>query len=265
MAKVITINIQKGGVGKTTTAHELAANLKQLGKKVLAVDLDQQGNLTKVSGAEIRGYYTIYEVLRGDVVDGEVLKMEDCIQKTPHYDIAISHKNLKGADREFIKWNDIFRLDDLLKQVKDRYDYIVIDTPPNLNILPNMALTAADYVLIPCTAEAFASQGLGQLQECIEEVTDERRGSNRNLKTLGIVFTMFSGRTGLEKGMSTGINHIAQKKHIKIFDTNIRRSVVVGEAQARKTTLNDYSPRSNPAIDYKNLTKEVVKEIEANG
>lgn len=258
MTKIITINIQKGGVGKTTTAHELASNLTQMGYKVLAMDLDQQQNLSAIAGAKLVGYYNIYDLLKGDC------DFFDCIQEGSHYDIAVAGKKLSEAEKEFSNWDDVYRLDIAIKEskLKEHYDYIIIDTPPNLGILPSMALTAADYVLIPVEASASGVQGLGQLYERIEKVAHPERGTNKRLKIAGMLLTMFNDRTKFTKHIRLQLQRLALEMDTKIFDTFIHTAIAVKESQGWKQSLTLYEPTSKPAKDYKTLTKELLDEIE---
>lgn len=257
MAKVITINIQKGGVGKTTTAHELASNLTEMGYKVLGIDLDQQQNLSAITGAKLVGYYNIYDLLKGDC------KFADCIQKGNPYDIAVAGKKLNEAEKEFSNWDDVYRLDIAIKEnkIRDDYDFIIIDTPPSLGILPSMALTAADYVLIPVEASASGAQGLGQLYERIEKVRHPERGTNKNLRIAGMVLTMFNDRTNFNRHMKMQLERIAEDVGTKIFKTFIRSAIAVKESQGWRQSLVVYDPTSKPADDYKQLTKELLKEV----
>ena len=255
MSKVITVNIQKGGVGKTTTTHELAANLTKLGYKVLCVDLDQQSNLSRISGAELSGYYTVYDTLKNEC------EIEDCIQHMNNYDIAIAHKKLKDADKEFTALGDVYKLTDKIEPVKGKYDYIIIDTPPSVVILPSMALTAADYVLIPVEASSSGIQGLTQLFDMIDVIRHPKRGTNKDLKVVGMLLTMYKFRTLFAKSMRSQLKQKYQDKGIKIFDTYIRDGVAVDEAQAWKKSLIEYDPKSKPAKDYADFTQELLKEI----
>lgn len=257
MAVVITINIQKGGVGKTTTAHELASNLSELGNRVLAIDLDQQQNLSSIAGAQLVGFYNNYDLLKGDCT------FEDCIQECKHYDIAVAGKKLAEAEKEFSNWDDVYLLDMAMKKynIREMYDYIIIDTPPNLGILPNMALTCADYVLIPVEASASGAQGLGQLYERIEKVRHPERGTNKNLKIAGMLLTMFNSRTKFTKHIKTQLERIAIDMDTKIFNTFIRSAIAVKESQGWKQSLTAYDPDSKPAKDYKTLTEELLNEI----
>lgn len=264
MAKIITINIQKGGVGKTTTAHELASNLTEMGYKVLAIDLDQQQNLSAIAGATLVGYYNVYDLLKGDC------NFADCIQEGKQYDIAIAGKKLNEAEKEFSNWDDVYRLDIALKEneVGKFYDFIIIDTPPNLGIMPSMALTAADFVLIPVEASASGAQGLGQLYERIEKVRHPERGTNKDLKIAGMLLTMFNDRTKFTKHIRTQLQKIAQEMDTKIFDTFIHTAIVVKESQGWKQSLTLYDPKSKPAKDYNTLTQELlntIKEMTSHG
>lgn len=263
LATVITINVQKGGVGKSTTAHELASNLTNMGHKVLVLDLDPQQNLSKFSGAPLTGYYTIYEVLKGecDFIDA-IHFSEVADNNVNNYDVCTAHKNLEHAEKEFGEWSDVYVLTDTLKQIKDKYDFIIIDTQPKLGILPNMALTAADYVIIPVEASSAGIQGMGQLFERIDKITHPERGSNKQLKVAGMLLTMYSDRTNLEKSIRNQLESTAGRMNTKIFKTTIREGVAIGEAQAFKTSVLQHAPKSKPCIDYTNFTKELLKEIE---
>ncbi len=268
-AKVITINVQKGGVGKTTTAHELASNLTKKGYKVLVIDLDPQQNISRFSGAPLTEYLTIYDVLKkncafqqaihavGDVFDnGSTIR---------NYDICTADKKLEDAEKDFCNFFDVYVLEDALKPIKGQYDFIIMDTPPNLGILPSMALTAADYVIIPVEASSAGIQGIGQLFERIHIITDPNRGSNKKLKVLGMLLTMYSHRTNLEKSIRMQLDETAKKMNTKTFETTIRVSVKIKEAQAFKLSVLQHAPDCNPCIDYTNFTNELLKEIENNG
>lgn len=266
VAKVITINVQKGGVGKTTTAHELSSNLTKMGYKVLAIDLDPQQNLSKFSGAPLIDYYTIYEVLKGECDFSDAIHFkEDENNRVNNYDVCTAHKNLEHAEKEFGEWSDVYLLTDKLKDIKEEYDFIIIVTQPKLGILPNMALTAADYVVIPVEASAAGIQGMGQLFERIDKITHPERGSNKQLKVAGMLLTMYSDRTNLEKNIRAQLEKIAGRIHTKIFATTIREGVAIKEAQAFKTSVLYHAPKSKPCVDYTEFTRELLKEIKDNG
>lgn len=267
MAQIITINVQKGGVGKSTTVHELSSNLTQMGFKVLAIDLDPQQNLSKFSGAPLTEYYTIYEVLKGECDFSDAIHFKDVEDNNVNnYDVCTAHKSLEHAEKEFGNGvDDVYKLADALKTIEADYDYIVIDTQPKLGILPNMALTAADYVVIPVEASAAGVQGMGQLFERIDKITHPDRGTNKQLKVAGMLLTMYSDRTKLEKSIKDQLQIIADKTKTKIFETAIREGVAIKEAQAQKTSVLSWAPKSKPCIDYIKFTNELLKEIENNG
>lgn len=265
-AIVITINVQKGGVGKSTTAHELASNLTKMGYDVLVLDLDAQQNLSRFSGAPLTEYFTIYEILKGqcdfqDAIHNRTSEDNDVI----NYDVCTAHKNLEHAEKEFAEWSDVYLLTDALKPIKKFYDFIIIDTQPKLGILPNMALTAADFLIIPVEASAAGIQGMGQLFERIDKITNPERGSNKHLKVAGMLLTRFSDRTNLEKSIASQLEIIASRMGTKIFQTRIREGVAIREAQAKKESVLQHAPKSKPCIDYTNFTNELLKEIQNYG
>ena len=251
MAKVIAVTIQKGGVGKSTTVLEIGANLAALGHRVLLVDLDPQQNLSRMAGGNFE-LVSIYDVLAGDI------GAEDAVQSVDSFDIIIADKQLKYADRDFAGEEDVYRLASVLQSVEKSYDYIVIDTPPSLGVLPSMALCAADGCVVPCEATANGAQGLGQLSDSIREI---REKYNPSLKTLGIVLTQYTWRTTFNRVMRGQIDEYATSMGTKLFATHIRSAVVVQEAQGFGQSLVDYAPKSKPAQDYKALTEEILKEL----
>ena len=251
MGKVIAVTIQKGGVGKSTTTHEIGANLADMGYKVLLADLDPQQNLSRMAGADFEAV-SVYDVLTGDVA------AQDAIQSVSGLDIIIADKQLKRADRDFSGEDDIYRLAAALLSVKDRYDFIVIDTPPSLGILPSMALCAADFCLIPCEATSNGIQGLGQLAENIQEIREQH---NPDLKTLGIVLTQYTWRTIFNRVMKDQMQELAAGMETKVLEASIRSAVVVQEAQGFGQSLVEYAPKSKPAQDYRALTEEILKEM----
>ena len=248
---VIAVTIQKGGVGKSTTVHEIAANLADMGYKVLATELEPSMNLARMAGADFDAV-SIYDVLSGDVA------AEDAIQSVSSYDIIIGDKQLKQADKIFSDDDDVYRLAAAFIPLHDKYDFAVVDTPPSLGVLPSMALCAAHFCLIPCEATANGIQGLGQLAENIQEV---REKYNPDLKTLGIVLTQYTWRTVFNRMMKEQIQEQAEEMGTKVLKTSIRSAVVVQEAQGFGQSLVEYAPKSKPAQDYRALTEEILKEM----
>ncbi len=250
MAKVISISNQKGGVGKTTTTGAIAAGFKSQGYKVLCVDLDPQSNLSFSSGAETEDCPTIYEILKGEA------KITFSIQKLPSYDVISSNILLSGIELEFTQTGREFLLKEQLSAVKDKYDYIFIDTPPALSILTVNAFTASDYIIIPMLADIFSLQGIAQLSETIERV---KKYCNPNLKVEGIVLTKFNPRTILSREIKGTAELIAQQLNTSIFKSTIRSSVSIMEAQTNQQDIFNYSPKNPATMDYMDLVKELIE------
>ena len=192
MGRIIAIANQKGGVGKTTTAINLSATLAEAGQRVLAVDFDPQGNETSGLGVEKDSVeHTVYELLI------EECKVEDCIVKEvqPGLDLMPSNVNLAGAEIELLEIEQKERvLKKSLDQIKDRYDFIIIDCPPSLSLLTINALTASDTVLVPLQCEYYALEGLNQVMKTIKLI---KKNLNPKLEIEGVVFTMYDSRTNL--------------------------------------------------------------------
>lgn len=250
MAKVISVSNQKGGVGKTTTTGAVAAGFKLKGYRVLCVDLDPQSNLSFSSGAETEDCPTIYEILRGEA------KTSFSIQKMPSFDIVSSNILLSGIELEFTQTGREYLLKEALNTVKDKYDYIFIDTPPALSILTVNAFTASDYIIIPMNADIFSLQGIAQLSETIDRV---RKYCNPNLKVEGIVLTKFNKRTILSREIKGTAELIAEKLNTSIFDSTIRSSVSIMEAQTNQQDIYNYSPKNAASQDYMDLVEELIK------
>ncbi len=250
MAKVISISNQKGGVGKTTTTGTVAAGFKLKGYKVLCVDLDPQSNLSFSSGAETEDCPTVYEILKGEA------KTTFSIQKMPSFDIISSNILLSGIELEFTQTGREYLLKEALNTVSDRYDYIFIDTPPALSVLTVNAFTASDYIIIPMLADIFSLQGIAQLAETIDRV---RKYCNPKLKVEGIVLTKYNKRTILGREIKGTAELIAEQLNTSIFNSTIRSSVAIMEAQTNQQDIYNYSPKNAVARDYKNLVEELIE------
>lgn len=246
--KIIVFANQKGGVGKTTTAVNLGAYLADRGKKILLVDFDPQGNLSSSVGAdqEKKG---IYELITGKA------SWSDLVQKTGIGNLFIipSNINLTGASVELIDLKEReYYLKKALSPVKDKWDYIFIDSPPSLGILTINGLCAADQVIIPLQCEYFALEGLSLLLQSIKRV---QKSLNQNLKVGGILFTMFDSRTKLA-------NEVVQKVsgyfRDKVYRTIIPRNVRLSEAPSHKVPIILYDPNSSGAKGYEQLSREVL-------
>lgn len=249
MARIVAIANQKGGVGKTTTAVNLSAALAELGKKVLMVDLDPQGNTTSGLGCSVNDRNSVYDAMMARA------SLKDCIQKTGVKKLKLigSDIRLAGAEVELVGVPDReFYLKKLLGPERDEYDYIFIDCPPSLSLLTLNAMAAADSVLVPIQCEYYALEGVSSLMSTIGRV---KKTINPHLEIEGILLTMLDGRTNL------GLQVVDQvKKHFKkdVFATSIPRNVRLGEAPSHGKPITVYDPRSSGAIAYQALAKEVA-------
>mgnify|MGYP001385392548 FL=1 len=249
MGKVISISNQKGGVGKTTTTCNLAAGLTKKGFHVLVIDLDAQGNLGFSVGADIDTCATIYDVLKGST------KTQFAIQKRETADIITSSILLSGIELEFTNTGREFLLKEAIKPILDNYDYILLDTPPALGILTINAFTAADTIIVPMLSDIFSLQGIAQLYETFERV---KKYCNPNLKIAGILLTKHNPRTHLSREIRGTAELIARDLNIKLFDSTIRSSVVVSEAQSVQQSILEYAPKHNISKDYLQFTNELL-------
>lgn len=228
MATVYVIANQKGGIGKTTTATTLAGILNQKGKTLL-IDADPQGNSTSTYQAAIEDTATLYDVM----VDEDPVPLDEAVQHMENGDIVASDPLLAKAGKlQYGNVEGMYRLQDALEML-DGYDYIVIDTAPSLDIVLYNCLIAADEVIIPVTADAFALQGLTKLSDTIHAV---QKRQNRNLQIAGLLLVKYAGRSNLEKDVRQEIEEVATQLGTKLFPTAIRECVKTKEAQLKKTT-----------------------------
>lgn len=249
MQEIISIINQKGGVGKSTTAQALGAGLILKGFKVLLIDLDAQGNLSYTAGADITGL-TVIDVLE------QRTSPEQAIQRTAQGDIIPASPSLAGADMLLTQTGKEYRLKEAIEPLKSMYDYFIIDTPPALGILTINALTACTGVIIPAQADIYSLQGIGQLYHTIKTV---KQYCNPDLKIKGILLTRHNNRTVLSRDMAEMIEETAKQLNTIVYKTTIRETVTVKEAQASRTDLYSYSPKSNAAADYTAFIEEVIK------
>lgn len=254
MGKVISVANQKGGVGKTTTAINLAASLAATEHPTLLVDFDPQSNCTSGVGIDPRTVTsTSYEVLIGAVT------LADAIRQTemPFLDLVPSHINLVGAEIEMI---DVSEREQILKNafrpIRDRYDFIIIDCPPSLGLLTLNALTASDSVLIPVQAEYFALEGLGQLLNTIKIV---RTNLNPSLDIEGVVLTMFDNRLRLANQVAEEVRRYFGER---VFNTIVQRNVRLSEAPSFGKPVLLYDASSKGTRNYISLAGEVLRRNE---
>ena len=244
--KVITVTNQKGGVAKSTTAMAIASGLVYARFRVLAIDLDAQGNLSHTHKATMNKE-SILEVLTKSI------DVSSAIQKSIDGDFIPSSRNLGSADLVINQTGKEYRLKESLSQLKDSYDYVIIDTPPALGILTINALTACDEIIIPAQADMYSMQGITQVVESVKAV---RQYCNQNIKIAGILLTRFNAQTVLSREIADQLEKAAPQFDTKVFKTRIRESISIKEAQAKQQSIFDYDLKCNGARDYLNFLRE---------
>lgn len=250
MGKIISVANQKGGVGKTTTTVNLGTILAKKGKKVLLIDADPQGNATSGLGVEKEVEFSTYDVLVNETA------IEDTIQDTMIKNLKIcpSNINLAGAEVELVSMmSREQRLKEKLDEVKDKFDYILIDCPPSLGLITLNSFTTSDSVLIPVQCEYFALEGLGQLLNTINLV---KKHLNKEIQIEGALLTMYDIRTNLSNQV---VKEVKKYFDNKVYKTVIPRNVRLSEAPSYGMPIIEYDPKSKGAKSYVKFTKEFLK------
>ena len=254
MGRIIAVANQKGGVGKTKTAINLSSCLAAKGQKVLAIDMDPQGNMSSGLGIDKDNVdYTVYDLLIGEATIEQVLHKE----AIENLDVIPANIDLSGAEIELLETeNKEYILRDEVLKIRSNYDYVIIDCPPSLSMLTINSMTTADTVLVPIQCEYYALEGLSQLIKTIELVKERL---NENLEMEGVVFTMYDARTNLSLQV---VENVKDNLDQTIYKTIIPRNIRLAEAPSHGLPINLYDPRSTGAESYMLLADEVIHKGE---
>ncbi len=256
MGKIIAISNQKGGVGKTTTAINLASCLANYDKKILLIDLDPQGNCSRGVGIDSSLMkYTVFNFLIQDV------PFEKIVRKTNIKNVRLLPANLDLAAcevkmRELGKLSSLSNLKEAIDQIKDKYDYILIDCPPSLGFLSLNALTASNQVIIPVQCEYFAMEAIAQVLAAINNI---RMTSNPQLEILGFLLTMYDNRNRLSTEVTSEVMSTFKEK---TFATRIPRNITIAESQALGLPIYNYKPKASGSLAYLSLAREILNHGE---
>lgn len=251
MKKVITIGNRKGGVGKTTTVAAIASCLQKKNFQVLLIDLDSQCNLSSNVGVDVYGK-TILDVFKGKV------KTKDAIIPGKICDIIPGSLDFGKINDELNnKTGREYRLIESLVSINEDYDYVIIDTPPELGLATTNALTASDQLIIPTTAESFSLDGIAQLYDSVHDVW---KYTNKDLEISGILVTLYNNRAVLSRSMHDELEKMAEKMETKVFNRAIRRSISVAEAQQNAEDLLSYAKDATATKDYEAFVNEYLED-----
>lgn len=257
MAKIITVTTQKGGAGKTTISLLLATGEALKGKRVLLVDLDQQGDATYSLVSGFDPAKTSYELLTDETASAKAVA--NPVEGLLTLDLVPASLTLERVEVELAGVLDAqFILSDKLEAVKDDYDLIVIDTPPSLNVIVSNALTAADKLIIPVQADIYSLKGMATLAQRVKAI---QRRSNPGLSICGIVLNRYNPRTNLSKAITEALTEVAEQFNTKVYRSTLRDATAVREAQNAKQSLFEYAKGAKVTEDAKALLSEIEEDL----
>ena len=257
---IITITNNRGGVGKSTTAQTLSIGLAQRGYKVLLLDLDSQCNTTSTFKAN-HPLKNIYQVIKGNI------DVKDAIQTNNYISIIASSQELIYADDEFKKGIYQYKMHKLvaeqLDKIKSDYDFIIIDTAPNLSLLTTNAIYSSDYVITPMLADIYSIKGLETINK---QINDIREGTdNKKVKLMGVLLTHYKAQTTINQTLRDALNEIAKQINTKLYKDVIRDSIVFSESQFNNSVCLLRYPTHNATLDYVGFINEFLKDIKEIG
>lgn len=258
MAATIAIFNQKGGVGKSTTASNLMASLSAKSKRVLGIDIDAQGHLTKFCAISTDNENTIMELL------SKQASFADTVKHTRFGDVLPCDRNLQMYIKEFSEdINNIFLLQELIEEIGEQYDFIIIDCPPNANQITTSALVASNYVIVPTEAEYFSLDGVSEISLTLGKV---KKKLNPSLKVLGVLLVKYQPRRSLTKQMELFMTKLASEYlDCKLFTAKINYGVAIPSSQALKQSIFEYDSRSKAAQSFDAFADEVIEGVKNNG
>lgn len=255
--KIISISNIKGGVGKSSTAAVLASGLAERGYKVLMIDSDPQTNLTMcfLPEQEDDALSLYYIYAEGKKIGDVKVAVKDRL------DLLIGDFALCNADMQFLKAGRLKMLDKALKNLEEKFDFVVIDTPPNLGVLSLNAFIASDFIIVPMAADSFSLKGVRLLKQALDDVAEEL---DRRIEVAGILLTKYNCRTNVSKLLENSLHSAAELLDTKVFESRIRQAVVVQESQLARENLLSYAPKAPVTQDYVQFIDELLERIGVN-